>query len=80
MNTGVPNKNYSQKQHWALAGVAQRTERGPANQSITSSIPVRAHAWVAGHAPSMECARGNHTLVFHSFSFSLPSPLSKNNK
>ena len=43
-------------------------------------FPVRTHAWVAGQVPSGECKRGNHTLMFLSFSFSFPSPLSKNNK
>ena len=33
---------------------------------------------VAGQVPSREHVRGNHTLMFLSLSFSLPSPLSKN--
>ena len=41
-------------------------------------LPVRAHAWVAGLVPSWGRERGNHTLMFLSLSFSLPSPLSKN--
>ena len=41
-------------------------------------FPVRAYAWVAGQIPSWGCVRGNHTLMFLSLSFSLPSPLSKN--
>ena len=41
-------------------------------------LPVRACAWVAGQVPSGEHTRGNHTLMFLSHSFSLPSPLSKN--
>ena len=40
-------------------------------------FPVRAHAWVAGQVPSRGRARGNHTLMFLSLSFSLPSPVSK---
>ena len=40
-------------------------------------VPVRAHAWVVGQVPSRGRARGNHTLMFLSLSFSLP-PLSKN--
>ena len=36
-----------------------------------------AHAWVAGQVPSRGYERGNHTLMFHSLSFSLPL-LSKN--
>ena len=41
-------------------------------------FPVRAHAWVAGQVPSGGHMRGNHTLIFLSLSFFLPSPLSKN--
>ena len=41
-------------------------------------FPGRAHAWVVGQIPSREHAKGNHTLMFNSLSFSLPSPLSKN--
>ena len=41
-------------------------------------FPVRAHAWVVGQVPSRGRVQGNHTLMFLSLSFSLPSPLSKN--
>ena len=41
-------------------------------------FPVRAHAWVVGRVPSRGHSRGNHTLMFLSLSFSLPSPFSKN--
>ena len=41
-------------------------------------FPVRAQAWVMGQIPSKGFMRGNHTLMFLSLSFSLPSPLSKN--
>ena len=48
----------------------------------TTGLPVwfqvRAHAWVVGQDPSRGHGRGNHTLMFLSLSFSLPSPLSKN--
>ena len=40
-------------------------------------FPVRAHAWVVGQIPSWECVKGNHTLMFLSLSFSVPSLLSK---
>ena len=43
-------------------------------------FPVRAHAWVAGQVPSRGQARGNHTWMFLSLSFSLPSPVQKINK
>ena len=41
-------------------------------------FPFGSHAWVAGQVPSGECMSGNHTLMFLSFSSSLPTPLSKN--
>ena len=41
-------------------------------------FPVRAHAWIVGQVPSRGRTRGNHTLMFLSLSYSLPSPLSKN--
>ena len=63
-----------------LAGMAQWIEHRPANQRVTGQFPVRAHAWVAGQGPSKGCARGNHTLMFLSLSFSLSSPLSKINQ
>ena len=40
-------------------------------------FPVRAHAWVAVQVPSRGSVRGNHTRMFLSLSFSLPSLLSK---
>ena len=39
---------------------------------------IRAHAGVAGRVPIWGGVRGNHTLVFLSLSFFLPSLLSKN--
>ena len=36
-------------------------------------LPLRVHAWVVGQVPSGGCARSNHTLIFPSLSFSLPS-------
>ena len=41
-------------------------------------FPVRAHAWVVDQVPSWGHMRGNHTLMFLSLSFYLPSLLSKN--
>ena len=41
-------------------------------------FPVRAPAWVAGQVPSRGPSRGNHTVMFLSLSFFLPSLLSKN--
>ena len=40
-------------------------------------FPVREHAWVAGQVPSAGHTRGDHTLMFLSLSFSLPSLLNK---
>ena len=38
---------------------------------VTSRIPLGAHAWATGQVPSRGRARGNHTLMFLSLSFSL---------
>ena len=64
----------------ALAGVAQWIEHGLQTKGLPVQFPVRAHAWVAGQVPSRGHVKGNHTLMFLSLSFSLPSTLSKNNK
>ena len=40
-------------------------------------FPVRTHAWVVGQVPSWGHVKGNHILMLLSFSFSLPSLLSK---
>ena len=60
----------------ALAGVAQWIEPWTTKQRVTSSIPSQGTCLGAGQVPSRGRARGNHTLMF--LSFSLPSPLSKN--
>ena len=39
---------------------------------------VKAHAWVVGQIPSLGCARGNHTLMFLSLSFSFILSLKRN--
>ena len=66
------------KKSSALAGVAQsglsanlRTKRSLVQFSG------RAHAEVADQVSRRECSSDKHTLMFLSFSFSLPSPLSK---
>ena len=51
---------------------------GLQNKGSLVRFPVRAHAWVAGQVPSGGRTRGNHTLMFLSLFFSLPSPPSKN--
>ena len=53
----------------ALAGIAQWIECGLRTKGLLVRFPVRAHAWVAGQAPS----GGNHTLMFLSLP---PLPLS----
>ena len=58
----------------ALGGVAQWIEYWPANQGLPVQFPVRAHAWVASQILSRGHTRGNHTLMFLSYSFSLPAP------
>ena len=50
----------------------------PQAEGLSVRFPVRAHAWVVGQVPSAGSAKGNHTLMFLSLSFSLPFPLSKN--
>ena len=49
-----------------------RTERSPV------PFPVRTHAWVAGQVPNGGRLRGNHTWMFLSLSYSLPSLWYKN--
>ena len=61
-----------------LPVAAQWAEHQPEKKGWLVRIPVRAHALVVSQVPSGEHARGNHTLMFLSFSFSLPSPPSKN--
>ena len=58
------------------SGVAQWIERQPVNQNFAGSIPVRAHAWVAGQVPIGGVRETNdqcfsHVLKFLSLSFSL---------
>ena len=65
----------SKSRKTALAGVAQQLSAGLQIKGSLVRFPVGAHAWVAGQVPSRGCARGDHTLMFLSISFSLPSPL-----
>ena len=62
----------------AVAGVAQWIECRPANWRVASLISRQGACWVAGQVPSRGRVRGNHTLMFLSLSFFLPSPFSKN--
>ena len=62
----------------ALAGIVQWTECRLRIKGLPVRFPIKAHAWVVGQVPSRGHVRGNHTLMFVSLSFSLPSPLSKN--
>ena len=61
----------------ALAGVAQWIEHQTANQGVTGSIPSQGTCLGCGPSPQWGAWRGNHTLIFLSLSFSLPSPLKK---
>ena len=63
---------------FALASVAQWTERGLQTKGSLVRFPVKAHAWVVGQLPSRRHVRSNHTLMFLSLSFCFPSPLFKN--
>ena len=79
----VLNKNqfFSKSPHPALAGVAQRIERWPANQRVTGSIPSQGTCLGCRPGPQGGVVRGNHTVIetmFLSLSFSFPSPLSRN--
>ena len=64
--------------YFALAGVAQWIEHRLWTNRLSVQFPVRAHACVAGQVTSGSHMRGNHTLMYLSFSFSFPSTLSKN--
>ena len=65
----------------ALGGVAQWIEHQPAYEPKGRRFDSQ-----SGHIPGLQARlpvggvrkRGNHTLMFLSLSFSLPSPLSKN--
>ena len=65
----------------ALAGVAQWIECWPVkpkgHRFISQS---RAYAWVAGQLPTRERTRGNHTLMFLSFSLPLSLKIKKYKK
>ena len=65
----VLSPNWCGSVNWAL----------PYKEKGTVRFPVRAHAWVASHVPSRGGGvRGNYTLLSHSPSFSIPSPLYRN--
>ena len=59
---------YKTIHHTALAGVAQWIECGLLTEGSPVQLPIRAHAWVASQVPSGGHVRGNHTLMFLSFS------------
>ena len=75
MSTQEPAHRCLKLLHSALAGVAQWIELGLQTKELPVQSPVRAHARVAGQVPSGSHVRSNHTLIFLSLSFSLPSPL-----
>ena len=60
-----------------MAGVAQWIECRHENQRVTGLIPSQGTCLSSGQVSRRGRSRGNHTLVFLSFSFS-PLPLSKN--
>ena len=62
----------------ALAGVTQwisGLSAGLRTKGLLVRFPVRARAWVSGKVPSRRHMRDNHTLMFLSLYFSLPSPV-----
>ena len=64
----------------ALAGVAQWIECQACKGSLVR-FPFRARAWarhMQARSPVEGAQEANHTLMFLSLSFFLPSPLSKN--
>ena len=71
-------KSCFKKSFLDLACVAQWIERWPVKHRVTGSIPSQGTCWVVGQVPSRTHERGNHTLMFLSLYFSLPSSLSKN--
>ena len=65
------------KSKCTLVAVAQWIECQLQTKKALVRFPVRAHAWVAGRREATDqCI--SCTLMFLSFSFSLPFPLSKN--
>ena len=48
---------------------------GLRTKALLVRFPVRAHAWVVGQVPRRSLVRGNHTWMFLSLSFFLPSSL-----
>ena len=60
--------------------MAHWIEHQPANQRVAGSIPRQATCLGCTPGSQWSVLRGNHTLMFLSLYFSLPSPLSKNNK
>ena len=60
--------------------MAQWIQCLPVNQRSPVQFPVRVHDYIVGQAPSRECMRGNHTLMFLYLSPSLPLSLKIMNK
>ena len=75
-------QNNKASRKYTLAGRFQWIEHQPANQRVTSSIPSERTCLGCGPGQVLRRghARGTHTLMFLSFSFSLSFPLSKMNK
>ena len=55
-----------------LTGVAQLVKHHPTKQKVASSIPVRAHAWVATQSLAGECMRNNWSMLFSHSDVPLP--------
>ena len=75
---GKQGPYYINHKKFSYAGMAQWIEHRPANQRVAGSIPNWGMCLGCGQVPSGGHMTNNHTLMFLSLPFSLPSPLSKN--
>ena len=76
----LPDNQSIKKLGWPWLMLLSELSTSPQTKRSPVQFPVRAHAWVAGQAPSRGPVRGKHTLMFLSFSFSLPPLCWKINK
>ena len=74
----VSEKEFSKMIKKSILGWLSGLNDGLWTKGLLVWFPVREYAWVAGQVPDRGHRRGNHTLIFLSVCFSLPSPLSKN--
>ena len=72
---GLEETTVQNSQGIAPASEAQWIECRPASQRVAGSIPSQGTCLACGPGLSRGRIRGNHTMMFLSLSFSLPSPL-----